>query len=379
VSEAVVPHSISEAAAALAGAAAQGRPVRIVGGGSKLAWGAGAPARALRLHTSHLSRVVVNEDGASATISAGTPLARAQAILARSGLMLAIDPQLGLRSPTATVGGVLATADTGPLSHRFGPPREQVLGITAALGDGSVLRTGPRGASTQDGLDATRLLVGSFGTLGVLLAVDVRLRALPTRTVTALATGADPERLCDVAGRIGRENREIEALDVAWRAGRGGLLVQLAGDDAEQSARYLAEMMEGGGLDAPTVRLDDADLWARQRAGQRSATGCVLRVRHHPRQLASVLRLADRTCATVVGRAVQGVAYLTLEPSAIATVRSCLPDGATAVVLDIPADARDRIDPWGVTDGAELALMRELKARFDPAGVCNPGVFVGRI
>ncbi len=204
MSEAVVPHSFSEAAAALAGAAAQGRPVRIVGGGSKLGWGGNTPPRALQLHTGHLSRVIVHEDGLTATINAGTPLMRAQGMLARSGMMLAVDPQLGLgRKPAATLGGVVATADSGPLSHRYGPSRQQILGVTAALGDGSLVRTGPRTDYVQDGFDVARLLNGSFGTLGVILAVDVRLQPLPGATATAMATADQPRAAarCCRAGR----------------------------------------------------------------------------------------------------------------------------------------------------------------------------------
>ena len=89
--------------------------MHIVGGATKLAWGGSAPPNALQLHTSHLSRVIVHEDGVTATINAGTPLVRAQGMLGRSGMMLAVDPQLGLgRNPAATVGGAVATADSGP-------------------------------------------------------------------------------------------------------------------------------------------------------------------------------------------------------------------------------------------------------------------------
>ncbi len=145
MSETVVPRSFSEAAAALAGAAAQARPVRVVGGGTKLGWGGATPPGALRLLTTQLDRVVVHDDGLSATLNAGTPLVRAQTILGRSGLMFAVDPQLGLgQRPAATVGGVVATGDSGPLSHRFGTASDQIIGITVALSDGTVVRTGPR-------------------------------------------------------------------------------------------------------------------------------------------------------------------------------------------------------------------------------------------
>ncbi|MDE3130075.1 MAG: FAD-binding oxidoreductase, partial [Acidobacteriota bacterium] len=225
MSEGLVPQSFSEAAAALRGAAAQGRPVRIVGGGTKLGWGAPAPPGALQLHMAHLSRVVIHEDRRSATINAGTPLLRAQTLFARDGLMLAIDPQLGLaQSRAATVGGVLATADSGPLSHRHGPPRDQLQGLTVALSNGTIIRTRSRGGHLQEGLDLGCLFTGSFGTLGLILAVDVRLLPLPGQTATALATAANPELLQAAAERIAQEHPQLQALDVAWRGSRGGLL-----------------------------------------------------------------------------------------------------------------------------------------------------------
>ncbi|MGH2842528.1 MAG: FAD-binding oxidoreductase [Solirubrobacteraceae bacterium] len=379
MSETVVPHSFSEAAAALAGAAAQGRVVRIVGGGTKLGWGAPPPAGALQLHTAHLSRVAVHEDG-SATINAGTPLVRAQTIFARSGLMLAADPQLGLgRGPAATVGGVVATADTGPLSHRHGQVRDQIVGITAALSDGSIVRTGPRTDHEHEGLDLARLFTGAFGTLGVILAVDVRLRPLPRQTASALASTDDPERLRAAVEIIVQEHRELEAFDVAWRHGRGGLLAQVAGDNARSSAEGAARTMAACGLRDASVRNDDASLWARQRAGQRSAEHALLRVQHSAAQLAGILRLADAATATVVGRAARGISYLTLDVPRIAAVRDALADGTAAIALDLPAAARGAVDPWNVPEGPELGLMRELKREFDGAGVCNPGVFVGSI
>lgn len=380
MSEAVVPHSFSEAAAALAAAAAQQRPVRFVGGATKLGWGGAPPPRALQLQLSHLSRVVVHEDGHSATINAGTPLVRAQAIFARSGMMLAADPQLGLgRAPAASVGGVFATADSGPLSHAHGPVRSQLLGITAALSNGSILRTGPRTEHVQDGLNLARLFTGSFGTLGAILAVDVRLRPVPGRTATTLGMASRAEQLRAVAELVAVSHPELLAFDFAWHDGRGGLLAQVAGDQAETQARAVAKTMRDGGLDDASVRIDDAGLWARQRAGQRSAERALLRVQHRPEQLDSILYAADAGGATVVGRAALGIAYLTLDVPQVASVRAALPDEAAAIALDLPASARGAVQPWNVPEGPELELMRELKAEFDPAGVCNPGVFVGSI
>jgi hypothetical protein len=80
-----------------------------------------------------------------------------------------------------------------------------------------------------------------------------------------------------------------------------------------------------------------------------------------------------------VGRTALGTSHLTVAVNQIAPVRAGLPADASAVLLDIPARARGTVDPWGVTDGASLLAMQHLKARFDPAAVCNVGVFVGGI
>ena len=68
-----------------------------------------------------------------------------------------------------------------------------------------------------------------------------------------------------------------------------------------------------------------------------------------------------------------------MEPAAVTELRGRLPAGSTAVLLDAPAWLRAQADPWGLPDGPALELMRRVKARFDPAGTCNPGLFVGGI
>ncbi len=393
MSGAVVPRSFSEAASALAGAAAQGRTVRIVGGGTKLGWGRAKPrprhspqteldgsrSGALRLHTAHLSRLVIADDRESATINAGTPLARAQAMCARSGRMLAIDPQLGLLSAAATIGGVIATADSGPLSHGYGPPRDQILSITAALSDGRIVRASTGLDRTEDGFDVATLFTGAHGTLGLLLAVQVRLRPLPMRTATALASSAEPDRLLAAATLVANRHPELQALDLAWRAGRGGLLAQLAGEDAEARATRVTATMIDAGLELPSVRTDDVELWARQRSGQRSGDRAVLRLHHRPRELADVVGLTDQIGGTLVGRAALGISYLTLDPMQIGLVRRELPSGTGSVLLDLPSDAPDDVDPWGAPVSLPLELMRELKSSFDAAGICNSGIFASGI
>jgi hypothetical protein len=140
--------------------------------------------------------------------------------------------------------------------------------------------------------------------------------------------------------------------------------------------------MEAAGLAGIETTTSDAPLWARQRAGQRSVTRTVVRVDARPRDLASLLALADQVEATLVGRAALGTSYLELDPRAVTALRSGLPAGAHATILDRgPASDGDgpKLPRWDVAEGPELALMRAVKAQFDPAAVCNPGVYVGGI
>jgi FAD/FMN-containing dehydrogenase len=92
-----------------------------------------------------------------------------------------------------------------------------------------------------------------------------------------------------------------------------------------------------------------------------------------------VLATTDSCGGTLVGRAALGTSYIELDPEAVARLRTALPKGARAVLLDCPVEQRLKVDPWGAIPAAELELMRRVKQRFDSAGACNPGVFVGGI
>ena len=373
------PDTFEAAAAALSRAAAAGQPVRVLGGGTKAGWGGPAPAAAAQLRTGRLNRTLEHNVGdLTAIFEAGVPLARAQAELAAAGQMLAIDPPLGADG-AATLGGVFATADSGPLRHRYGQPRDLVLGMTVALSDGTIARSGSKVIKNVAGYDVAKLFTGAFGTLGVILSVSVRLHPLPPGTATALGAASDPAVLARAALALSRAPLEREALDVAWRGGRGGLLAQSGGTESERRARRVAALMREHGLEGVDVTTDDAGLWSRQRAGQRSARAALVRVARRPTELAALAALVDDCGATLMGRAGLGISFVELDPDAVARFREGLPQAAVATVLDAPASLRQTLAAWPAPDGPALALMRRVKQRFDPAAVCNPGVFVGGI
>ncbi len=363
----------------LAEATAAGEAVRILGGGTKRGWGAASPEPPIVLRSGALDRISEHNAGdLTAVLEAGLPLARAQAQFASEGQMLALDPPLGAQGG-ATIGGLFATADSGPLRHRYGAPRDLILGITVALSDGTIARAGGKVIKNVAGYDLAKLFTGSFGTLGLILSVSTRLHPLPVQTATAVGATSDPGLLASAAGTLSGAPLELEALDVAWRGGRGGLLAQTGGTEAPRRAGRVARLMAATGLQDVEVVPEDASLWARQRAGQRSKDLALVKIAARPSQLADVLVSAEAVAGTLVGRAAIGSSYVELEPDSVQRLRGSLPAGGLSVLLDAPAALRESLDPWEAREGPTLELMRRVKARFDPHRACNPGVFAGGI
>ena len=351
-----------ELAQALSGA----RSARIEGGGTKLAWGASVPEAEVRISTAGLSELREHNAGdLTAVIEAGVPLAAAQARFAQAGQMLALDPPLGA-GDAATVGGVVATGDSGPLRHRHGTARDLVVGITVALTDGTLARAGGKVIKNVAGYDLAKLFAGSFGTLGAIVEVCVRLHPLPAATVTARAAGADPGRLAAAARSLAHEQVELQCLDVRWADGEGAVLARAAGAAPRSAAERAAGVLRDAGLDPELVE-EDVALWTAQRETQRG--DLVVRVSGVQSQLGELLSAADALSGEVVGRAALGLSWLRLpaEAAAVEEVRRRLAP-SPCVVLDAPDAVREALDPWGPMDGALVGLMGRVKERFDPAG-----------
>jgi glycolate oxidase FAD binding subunit len=345
-------------AAALHDAERAGRRLRIRGAGTR-PWGRPAEADS-ELSTEGLDAIVEHNEGdLTAIVQAGVRVAEAQEAFGRAGQMLAVDAPGG-----GTIGGLVATGDSGPLRHRYHAVRDLVLGVQVALPDGTVARAGSKVIKNVAGYDLAKLMTGAFGTLGVITEVSLRLHPLPRSTASAVQRFEDPHALARAAAALAHRPVEADALDVAWDGGDGALLARFAGDAAAERAR---EALPEG-----EVVSDDDELWERQRARQRSERQIVVRVSATPDRLGDVLAAAPRA----VGRAALGLVWVTVpDAAAVGDLRARLAP-SPCVVLD---GLRDGIDPWGEVGAGEVELMRRVKARFDPMGTCNPGVYVGGI
>jgi glycolate oxidase FAD binding subunit len=351
------PRPRRELAAALAEA---GGTVRVRGSGTKLAWARGEPG--VELSTAGLDEIVEHNEGdLTAVLQAGVPLARAQQRFAEAGQMLALDPPDG----GATIGGVVATNDSGPLRARYGGIRDLVVGMRVALADGTVAKSGGKVIKNVAGYDLAKLFVGSFGTLGAILEVSVRLHPLPPATATAVGRSDDPDVLGRAAMALSHAPLEQLGLDVRWEDGEGAVLSRFGGAAAQPQAEGAARLLADAGPDSQLVE-DDDHLWEAQRDAQRSPSGLVVKVSALQTDLPELLRIARDSGATLVGRAGLGLHWLRLDTGPAEALVARLRRRWTAVVLDHPPGIE--AGPHEPRDAGARMLAGRVKERFDPEG-----------
>jgi glycolate oxidase FAD binding subunit len=377
------PGSPEEAAELLRSLGEAGRAVRPVGGRTKLDWGGVGEPVAVELETGGMAEILEHNEGdLTAVLQAGVPLAKAQAAFAESDQMLALDPPLGAGEAT-TIGGLVATGDSGPLRHRYGGVRDLVLGITVALSDGTVAKAGSKVIKNVAGYDLGKLFAGSFGTLGLILTVTVRLHPKPASTATAVGASDDADVLAAAAAKLAALPLEADSLDVAWHDGSGRVLARFGGASAGGQAEATADRMREAGLEAVQTPEDDEELWAALRAAQRAEDGgAALKVSGRLTDLAPAIRVAERAGGSLVSRAALGLSWIALDGGDLARrateVREELAP-RPVVLLDGPAGLRADFDAWGPVAPGTLQVMRRIKERFDTERIFRPGAYVGGI
>ena len=291
--------SLEQASKALAAAHDEGRHVRI-----------GAD-----LTTDGLTRILEHEEGdLTCTVEAGVRLSALNAALGRAGQRLSLDPP-----GDPTVGALLATNVSGPLRHRYGAPRDLVLGTTLVLADGTVANSGGKVVKNVAGYDLARLVCGSHGRLALIVRASFRLHPAPATARTLLVETDDAASA--VATLLGSQ-LQPSALDVL-HPGRVAALFE--GSERAVGAQLAAVQALVGGDEA------DAAVWDESRSRQAAAQGLV---RFAPGDLRAVLA---QTAEAVV-RPAAGIAFA---PSATREER----DQGVERLLDA---IRAQLDPRGV-------------------------------
>ncbi len=224
----VRPKSAEALAEVLALADSRRLAVLVRGGGSKSGWGR-APSRCdLVIETTALNRLLEHEPGDLTCVAeAGLTLGGLQRLVGSAPghhQQLMLDPPQG---GGATLGGLVATAASGPLRARYGTPRDLLLGARFALADGTLARTGGKVVKNVAGYDLDKLLTGSQGTLAVIVEVALRLHPVAPATRWVVAEGLDPRTAQAALVALRRAPVVLSMAELLWPEGK--MLVRLDG------------------------------------------------------------------------------------------------------------------------------------------------------
>lgn len=405
------PGDVDEVARALLACGRHGAPVVPQGGNTGLV-GGGVPdsAAAVVLSTRRLRRLdPVDALSGQVTAGAGVTIADLRAHAARAGLEYGVD--LAARD-SATVGGTIATNAGGIQTIRYGPTRAQLLGLEAALADGSVISRLGGVQSDNTGYDLTQLIAGSEGTLAVITAARFRLWPAEPPTLTLLAGVPDVEAAAALQAEIRSLVPAVRAAEYFEAAGLalvrahtglpaplehdypGYLLVDAAASDDEAERLVVLAQLQDAAVAMDTQAR--ADLWAyRERHTESiSAVGIphkldvampLTRVAAFRAELDSVIDKAawgakGGASAIVFGHIGAGNLHVNVLGPAPdddsvddAVLRLAAEHGGTISAEHGIGRAKVAVLPLS-RSAAEIAAMRAVKSALDPADLLNPGV-----
>ena len=272
--------------------------------------------------TDGLDRILEHEMGdLTCTVETGIRLSSLSAVLGASGQRLSLDPP-----GDPTIGALLAENLSGPLRHRFGAPRDLVLGVTLVLADGTVASAGGKVVKNVAGFDLARLMCGSRGRLALIARASFRLHPLPKAARTLVVETGDAST---VVARLLRSQLQPSALDVLHP---GRVAVLFEGSERAVEAQLASARDLVGGAEA------DLGVWDESRLRQGGARG---RIRFEPGRLGELLSHLSEG----IVRPAAGLAYASEEQPSGSEPQS--------------QEAGDRV----------RELVRRIERELDPRGV----------
>lgn len=415
----VAPASAEETAAVLRIANEHGLCVVPAGGMTKQCAGHAIDRIDILLSTARMHQVLYYDPGdLTFGVGAGATQGQVRQTLVPHRQFLPFD---SMQTAKATVGGMMATNAHGPLKQSYGGVRDFCIGIEFATADGKVVKGGGRVVKNVAGYDLMKLMIGSFGTLGVITSANFKVFPLPQQTRTFVGAFGDIKEALAFRDRTMKSVLTPMCIEIASpraqeyfgeappardpdlykpeghvvQQGLWRVYVRAAGSD-RVLARYAAEL--GGGVAQELSGEQEDRLW-----GWVSEFEPSVMARHHNAMIvyldvpvASVLRAIeatekaalDNSCmAAVIGRAGVGALVAAIIPLAIgppsamhyanaaSALRSALPKDASAVVARCPREAKPHFEVWG-TSPTDTAVMRAVREAMDPKGTLNRGRFV---
>jgi glycolate oxidase FAD binding subunit len=394
------PPSAQALAELLAAASRQGASTVISGGGTKLGWGLRPKPIDVLIRTWRLNRVLVHAHGdLTATVEAGTPVRDFNEVLARHGQWLPVD----LAFDAATIGGMIATNEAGPLRHRHGTPRDLLIGVHLATTDGRIVKAGGTVVKNVAGYDLGKLMAGSHGSLAAIVSATFKLAPLPAASATVVMSCHGAEDLGAMVAAASASQLEPSSFDLHATAGsrRGSSVSPIAARTASSAPFRLClrftstpDAVEAQVQDVQRSRLADSievvtglaesEIWRGLTRGVWEHPGTIVRASWLPANTGRLVSFAAELAREVnagieiVARAAVGTGFFCIDAEADATVQTVKRMRARGdvlghvVVLRAETRIKEQVDVWGAR-GDHEALLRSIKAAFDPAGVLNAG------
>ena len=402
-----LPESVEKIQKLLAFAADRGLSVIPAGSGTKLGIGNPPQKVDLVLSTRRLNSMIEYEPAdLTVTVQAGMRLANLQVQLSENGQFLPLDPAY---ASLATVGGIAATNASGSLRLRHGTPRNQVLGMRVVQSGGAVVKSGGKVVKNVSGYDLNKLYIGSFGTLGIITELSLKLSPLAENGITMLLRFKRFEDATKTASDITSsqllpsylnlfingvpDTRVLEpslvvGLDahpkaIAWQRNQVQWIAKQSGVIGveiiqERQAAKLAEAMRTFTQTNPSqqiivckvnLRMSDIEEYIGVALEVISALACSVRV----------MGLMGTGQVYFVFSEFAGTVEPTMIASTLAELRKHASNvGGNLILETAPVEVKRDIDVWG-TVGSSSEIMKKIKAQFDPSKLLNPGRFTDGI
>ena len=383
----IYPHSQAELAAVITTANSHKWRVLSCGSGSKINWGGLAKNIDIIVSTERINQLIEHAVGdLTVTVEAGMKFAQLQEILAKHHQFLALDPAF---PNSATIGGMVATADTGSLRQRYGGVRDQLLGITFIRADGQIAKAGGRVVKNVAGYDLMKLFTGAYGTLGIISQVTFRVYPIPETSGTVILTGK-PEAISQAVRTLQSSELTPTQVDLLSSKlvtnldlGTGiGLITrfQNINESVQEQSKRLLVIGEKLGLQGVIYSgNNEADLWQRlpeQIHSHVTESTITCKVGVLPTAAVEIINQIDIGLIHISS----GLGLVRLEnKDQILPLRNlCAANSGFLSILSAPVELKERFDVWGY-NGNALAVMRGIKTQFDGNFILSPGRFVGGI
>jgi glycolate oxidase FAD binding subunit len=392
------PRDAKEVEEAVRWALGNDKSLELAGQGTKR--GIGRPSQTdLTLDLSGLTGVTLYEPPELVlSARAGTPMAEIEALLEKNNQELAFEPMdygplLGGEANQGTLGGAVAANLSGPRRIKSGAARDHFLGVTAVTGRAETIKSGGRVVKNVTGYDLCKVLAGSWGTLGAMTDITVKVLPKAETEATVLVAGLDDARACaamaaamgsscDVSGAAHLPDHVASWFDGLPRP-EASTVLRLEGFAPSVVHRKgaLAALMKTFG---PVVVLDEKNsraLWQSIRHVKPFASEAT---RARPLWRISVPPSRGHEIAAAITPAAQmfydwggGLIWVAMpfadEPDATAIRGAVAGVGGHATLIRAPAAVRAAVDVFASEDPALSALAKRVKESFDPKSVLNPG------